>query len=134
MLSGSKKKIRHKMSMQRTLTTNGLPVAIVGNTVQTATPVRAGTTIVTSGTNSASSRDLWNAYAFNTSAEYVTLHIEIGSPHCTLAVIIPPVGNGGVTRVLTNLPLPRNTSIRGWATTGNVVYMYGFASSSSVSD
>jgi len=121
--------------MQRTLTTNGLPVAIVGNTVQTTTPIRTAAAIVTSGTNTTSSRDLWNAYAFNTSNEHVTLNIEIGSPHCTLTVVIPPAGNGpGVTRVLTNLPLPRNTSIRGWATAGNVVYMYGFASSSSVSD
>ena len=119
------------MSIQRTLTNNGIPIAIVGNTVQTATPIRtAATTIVTSaGSGNSGSRDLWNAYAFNTSTDHVTLHVEIGSPHCTMSVLIPPKGTAA-TRVLTNLPLPRNTSIRAYATTGNVIYMYGFASSS----
>ena len=45
------KKIRpnNTMSIQRTLTNNGIPIAIAGNTVQTATPIRtAATTIVTS--------------------------------------------------------------------------------------
>ncbi len=113
------------MSMQRTLTTDGLPVAIVGNSVQTATQISGGVPITTNST----SRDLWNIYVFNTSAEYVTLSVEIGGPHCTVTTTVHPSGRG-VQQVITNLPLPRNASIKAYASQGNAVYMYGFAGSS----
>lgn len=111
--------------MQRTLTTNGLPVAVLGNSVQTATQISGGTQVIT---NSAS-RDLWNVYAFNTTAGYATLSVELGSPHCTMTIVVPPAGNG-VQHIIANLPLPRNTSIKAYANVSNAVYLYGFAGSS----
>jgi len=111
--------------MQRTLTTNGLPVAVIGNSVQTATQISGGSQVITNNT----SRDLWNIYAFNTTAGYDTLHVEIGSPHCTMAIVVPPVGNG-VQHIISNLPLPHNTSIKAYANHSNAVYLYGFAGSS----
>ena len=111
--------------MQRTLTQNGLPVAVIGDSVQTATQIAGGAGIVTNS----NSRDLWNVHAFNTTTDYVTLSVEIGNPHCTVKIIIPPSGNGAQT-VLSNIPLPRNTSIRAYASRGNAVYLYGFAGSS----
>jgi len=111
--------------MQRTLSANGLPVAVVGDSVQTATHISGGAQVITNST----SRDLWNMYAFNTTAGYATLSVEIGSPHCTMTIVVPPAGNG-MQHIIANLPLPRNTSIKAYANHSNAVYLYGFAGSS----
>ena len=100
----------------------GLPVAVVGDSVQTATHISGGAQVITNST----SRDLWNMYAFNTTAGYATLSVEIGSPHCTMTIVVPPAGNG-MQHIIANLPLPRNTSIKAYANHSNAVYLYGFA-------
>jgi len=108
--------------MQRTLTTNGLPVAVVGNNLQTATLIRGGQQVVTNST----AIDLWHIHAFNTSTHHVTLSLEFGTPHCTMTIVIPPQGQGAM-RVVNNMPLPHNTRVKAHASHSNVVYLYGFS-------
>lgn len=112
--------------MQRTLTTNGLPIAVVGNNLQTATQIRGGQQVITNST----AIDLWNMYAFNTSTDHVTLSVEFGTPHCTMTIVVPPQGRGAL-QVVNNMPLPRNTSVKAHASHSNVVYLYGFSGASS---
>jgi len=116
---------KHKI-MQRTLTPNGLPIAVVGNNLQTATQIRGGQHVITNSTII----DLWNMYAFNTSTDHVTLSVEFGTPHCTMTIVVPPKGQGAL-HVVNNMPLPRNTSVKAHTNRSNVVYLYGLSESSS---
>ncbi|MBA59074.1 MAG: hypothetical protein CMQ40_07860 [Gammaproteobacteria bacterium] len=112
-----KKEPRNKMPTHN-LSQVGTPVAVVGNSVQTATTIHHPILAANEGVG------FWNISAFNTSQNHVTLHIEIGNAHCVMSVSIPPSGQG-VQPVLYQFPLSRNVHLKAHASEGNVVYLYG---------
>ena len=71
------------------LSQTGLPIAVLGDSVQTATTLHQG---VADG--AAPTVGFWSISAFNTTGDHVRLTIQFGAPHCAMTLVVPPSGAG----------------------------------------